>query len=187
MMPYVSTGSLPAPDVVAGLVAEAHRQYGGVLSGEVSDVYPALSEVPPDLFGVCVVSTGGHAWAAGDAEVEFTVMSVAKPFVFALACDALGPERAQETVGVDATGLQFNSLTAVERGGGRTNPMVNAGAIAARPATSRAAGYRSPTACPRSRGEPSGSTTVSMRRRPRPISATRRSRGCYTATAGSVG
>jgi glutaminase len=34
-------------------------------------------------------------------------------------------------VGVNATGLAFNSLAAVERGdGGRTNPMVNAGAIA---------------------------------------------------------
>jgi glutaminase len=32
---------------------------------------------------------------------------------------------------VNATGLAFNSLAAVERGdGGRTNPMVNAGAIA---------------------------------------------------------
>jgi glutaminase len=58
-------------------------------------------------------------------------MSVAKPFVFALICQALGPEEARRRVGVNATGLAFNSLAAVERGqDGRTNPMVNAGAIA---------------------------------------------------------
>ena len=32
--------------------------------------------------------------------------------------------------GVNATGLPFNSGAAVEAGGGRTNPMVNAGALA---------------------------------------------------------
>jgi glutaminase len=58
-------------------------------------------------------------------------MSVSKPFVFALVCEALGPEEVREKVGVNATGMVFNSLAAVERGdGGRTNPMVNSGAIA---------------------------------------------------------
>jgi glutaminase len=69
--------------------------------------------------------------AAGDADYGFTIMSVAKPFVFALVCQALGPEAARQQVGVNATGLPFNSLAAVERSqDGRTNPMVNAGAIA---------------------------------------------------------
>jgi glutaminase len=37
----------------------------------------------------------------------------------------------RERIGVNATGLAFNSLEAIERGpGGRTNPMVNPGAIA---------------------------------------------------------
>src|SRR5688572_32011184 len=39
------------------------------------------------------------------AEVEFTIMSVSKPFVFALACEALGAERIQVEIGVNATGL----------------------------------------------------------------------------------
>jgi glutaminase len=94
-------------------------------------VYPALARVPADLFGVCVVSVGGEVFAIGDADVEFTLMSVAKPFVFALVCEALGPEPAREKLGANATGLPFNSLTAVERSDdGRTNPMVNPGAIA---------------------------------------------------------
>ena len=58
-------------------------------------------------------------------------MSVSKPFVFALVCEALGPDAVRERLGVNATGLRFNSLEAVERSGDeRTNPMVNSGAIA---------------------------------------------------------
>jgi glutaminase len=58
-------------------------------------------------------------------------MSVSKQFVFALVCEALGPEAVREKIGVNATGLAFNSLAAIEQGAnGRTNPMVNAGAIA---------------------------------------------------------
>ena len=67
-------------------------------------------------------------------------MSVSKPFVFALVCQALGPEAVRERIGVNPTGLPFDSLEAIERDGdGRTNPMVNAGAIAA---TSLAPGRR---------------------------------------------
>ncbi len=58
-------------------------------------------------------------------------MSVSKPFVFALVCDALGPDRIRRAIGVNGTGLPFNSLEAVQRSAdGRTNPMVNSGAIA---------------------------------------------------------
>ena len=57
-------------------------------------------------------------------------MSVSKPFVFALVCETIGPEDARARLGANATGLPFNSLAAIEQGGGRTNPMVNAGAIA---------------------------------------------------------
>jgi glutaminase len=58
-------------------------------------------------------------------------MSVAKPFLLALVCDDVGLERVRELVGVNATGLPFNALQAVEASPhGRTNPMVNPGAIA---------------------------------------------------------
>jgi glutaminase len=130
-VPYVSTGRLPAPEVVQAWVDEAHTRFAGHDAGRPSHVYPALAEVPSDLFGICVVGASGRAYAAGDAEDPFAVMSVSKPFVFALVCGRMGAERVRELVGVDATGLPFSSLAAVERApGGRTNPMVNAGAIA---------------------------------------------------------
>jgi glutaminase len=129
--PFVSTGSLPPRDRVRALVDQAHERFAGVTSGAVSTVYPALAVVAPELFGVAVADVDGAVHTAGDVDVPFTIMSVAKPFVFALACEALGPDEARRRVGANATGLPFNSLAAVEAGsGGRTNPMVNSGALA---------------------------------------------------------
>ncbi len=128
---FVSTGQLPPTEVVQALVSEAHQRYRSTTEGSISDVYPALARVEGDRFGVCVVGTSGSVYAAGDAMVEFSIMSVAKPFVFALVCQALGPGAARQKLGVNATGLPFNSLVAIERSSdGRTNPMVNPGAIA---------------------------------------------------------
>jgi glutaminase len=129
--PYVSTGQLPSPVQVRRAVDEAYERYRAAAGGQRSRVYPALARVPADLFGICAVGTRGGVHATGDADHGFAIMSVAKPFVFALVCQALGPEEARERLGANATGLPFNSLAAVERGpDGRTNPMVNAGAIA---------------------------------------------------------
>jgi glutaminase len=129
--PFVSTGHLPSPEQVAKLVDEAHSRFRDVFEGASSQVYPALALVDGTCFGVCVVSTSGSVYAAGDANVPFAIMSVSKPFVFALVCEAIGAEPARELLGVNATGLPFNSLTAIEQGpDGRTNPMVNSGAIA---------------------------------------------------------
>ena len=130
-LPYVSTGHLPTPELVTALVAEAHARYKSNTDGENSQVYPALARVPSDLFGVCVVGTSGNIYAVGDTDYEFSIMSVSKPFVFALACQAMGAEQVRDKLGANATGMPFNSLSAIERSpDGRTNPMVNAGAIA---------------------------------------------------------
>jgi len=128
---HVSTGRLPTAEEVQAWVDDAHAHFAADAGGDVSRVYPALAEVPADLFGICVVSTAGGAFAAGDADREFTIMSVSKPFVFALACERLGPAALRDRIGVNGTGRPFNSLAAVESSpDGRTNPMVNAGAIA---------------------------------------------------------
>ena len=127
----VSTGRLPSPEVVSALVSEAHERYKSNAEGENSQVYPALARAPSELFGVCVVGTSGNVHAAGEADHAFSIMSVSKPFVFALVCQEIGAEQARERLGVNSTGLPFNSLSAIERSAdGRTNPMVNSGAIA---------------------------------------------------------
>lgn len=128
---YVSTGHLPPSEQVGRLVAEAFEACKSNTDGKNAQIYPALARVPSNLFGVCVVDNRGNCYAAGDSDYEFTIMSVSKPFVFALVCEVLGPEEVRTKVGVNATGLAFNSLAAIERGDdGKTNPMVNAGALA---------------------------------------------------------
>jgi glutaminase len=129
---FVSTGHLPPHELVPKLLSTAHELFDSNTEGANSQVYPALASVPSKLFGICVAGVSGTLYQAGDADFEFTLMSVSKPFVFALVCETLGPDRARDTLGVNATGLPFNSLTAIERSpDGRTNPMVNPGAIAA--------------------------------------------------------
>src|SRR5262249_30656866 len=126
--PYVSTGHLPPADEAKSVVTEAYERFRTNTEGATSRVYPALERVERGLFGVSIVATDGSVYTAGDAEHEFSIMSVSKPFVFALVCRSLGPHEARRRLGVNATGLPFNSLEALERSGdGRTNPMVNAG------------------------------------------------------------
>lgn len=128
---HVSTGRLPAAEEIRRLVVEAHERFRSVSDGHNSQIYAALARVPSDLFGISVVATDGRVSFVGDAKHEFSIMSVSKPFVFALVCDLIGPTEARDKLGVNATGLPFNSLAAIERSpDGRTNPMVNAGALA---------------------------------------------------------
>ena len=127
----VSTGHLPPAERVRALVAEAHERFKSIDEGKNADYIPALAKVPSELYGLCIVGTSGTAYAAGDTEFEFSIQSVSKPFVFALICQAIGEDEAREKLGVNSTGLPFNSVIAIERTNeGTTNPMVNAGAIA---------------------------------------------------------
>jgi glutaminase len=129
--PYVSTGRLPSSDEIDAILARAHELYLGTDRGAVADYIGALADVEPDLFGACVVGANGREHSVGDARHPFSIQSVSKPFVFALVCEARGHRAARELLGVNSTGLPFNSVMAIELNEHRTmNPMVNAGAIA---------------------------------------------------------
>jgi glutaminase len=128
---HVSTGRLPSGHRIKALLEEAYERFKDNDQGACSQVYPALAAVPRELFGICVVATSGAVHAVGDAGYECAAMGVSKPFVFALICQRLGPEQARARLGVNNTGLPADSVAAVERSrDGRTNPMVDAGAIA---------------------------------------------------------
>ena len=129
---WVSTGHLPTQSVVQQLVDGAHQRFAGVGDGEVADYIPALADANPDHFGICIAASDGQLVAAGQSEQPFSIQSISKPFLFALICQAIGEDAAKQKLGVNSTGLPFNSVLAVERSGeGLSNPMVNAGAIAA--------------------------------------------------------
>lgn len=127
----VSTGTLPAPQDIHALLQSAHDRYRDEAGGTVSQVYPALAQVDPDQFGICLAGSGGQTFQIGDADIPFTIMSVSKPFVFALVCQEMGADFVRNRIGSNATGAPFNSIAAIDRDpAGRTNPMVNSGAIA---------------------------------------------------------
>jgi len=128
---YVSTGHLPPAERVDTLLAEAYERFKTNDEEKVADYIPALARTPRGLFGLCVAETNGAIHSAGDTEYKFSIQSISKPFVFALVCQAIGAEPARERIGVNSTGLPFNSVMAIELNPRRTmNPMVNAGAIA---------------------------------------------------------
>ena len=127
----VSTGDLPDTLEVAHRLVAAHAAYGGDDDGEVATYIPVLAQADPELFGAAVTGVRGSSFDVGDAHHPFSLQSVSKPFVFALVCDAIGAEGARTTIGVNSTGLPFDSVMAMELNVDRTiNPMVNAGAIA---------------------------------------------------------
>lgn len=98
-------------------------------SGHVADYIPELARVDPDPLGVAIVSTRGDVYDAGDSDIAFTVQSVSKPFVFALALDALGLDKVTQHVGLEPSGEPFNAISLEAASGRPLNPMINAGAI----------------------------------------------------------
>jgi glutaminase len=130
-LPWVSTGTLPSDEAVRAIVQAGYERFRDVSEGRVADYIPALAEAPADAFGVCLVGVRGRVFEIGDAQQEFTIQSISKLFVFAAVCDLLGPDETRHQLGVNSTGLPFDSVMGVELNEDRTmNPMVNAGALA---------------------------------------------------------
>ncbi|WP_229742817.1 glutaminase A [Gordonia jinhuaensis] len=130
MRQNVYTGVLPDWDDVERLVAQAFDRYRDRDDGAQADYIPALAEVDPNLFAIAAADVNGGVHKIGSVDVSFTIQSISKAFVYALACDRLGRDAVRDRVGVDNTGLPFDSVMAIElQKGHPRNPMVNAGAL----------------------------------------------------------
>ena len=106
-----------------------HAEVVGDNSGAVADYIPQLSKANPGDFGISIATTDGYVYEVGDSDVPFTIQSISKAFVFALALETIGAERVEGVIGVEPSGEAFNSVRL--RADNRPfNPMVNAGAIA---------------------------------------------------------
>ena len=114
------------------VVDEAYTKYKDLKEGKNADYIPILTTVPSDLFGVVIVTRDGKVYAKGDVDYKFSIQSVSKPFTASLVMQQQGPQAIAEKIGVEPTGLPFNSKIALELLEARSaNPSVNAGAIAA--------------------------------------------------------
>ncbi len=114
------------------VVDDAYEKYKDLKDGKNADYIPILARVPSDLFGVVIVTREGKIYSKGDVDYKFSIQSVSKPFTASLVMQQQGPEAIAEKIGVEPTGLPFNSKIALELLQARSvNPSVNAGAIAA--------------------------------------------------------
>jgi glutaminase len=119
------------PQTIQKAVDAAHAKWKKESGGKNADYIPYLAKVPSDLFGIVVVTADGQVFTAGDVDYGFSIQSASKPFTAALVMQESGIETIREKIGVEPTGLPFNSVTAIEQLKARSvNPCVNAGAMA---------------------------------------------------------
>jgi glutaminase len=115
---------------IADAVTAAYAKHKNNRRGKNASYIPALAEVDPQLFGICVATVDGQTFSAGDATTEFALESISKVFTAALAIEQVGPRQFHRKVGADPTGEAFNSVLALELHNDKPNsPMVNAGAM----------------------------------------------------------
>ncbi|HZC95650.1 MAG TPA: glutaminase A, partial [Bradyrhizobium sp.] len=129
----ISTTSAPTwtsskPPLLRFLNA-CHTDFLAETSGAVADYIPELGKADPAHFGISLATLDGHVYEVGDTQIPFTIQSISKPFVFALALDTLGAARVESAIGVEPSGDPFNSIR-LNAENHPFNPMVNAGAIA---------------------------------------------------------
>jgi glutaminase len=131
--PFASTAGAAAwaagkPPLLRFLTG-CHAEFAAETGGAVADYIPELGKADPDRFGISLATIDGHVYEVGDTRIPFTIQSMSKPFVFALALDTLGAARVESAIGVEPSGDPFNSIR-LNADNHPFNPMVNAGAIA---------------------------------------------------------
>jgi len=120
------------PSEIDAALLEAYETFKGLREGKNADYIQDLERVDPDIFGIVLVTVDGRTHTQGDFTSRVSIQSVSKIFTMARILEDLGPAVVEERIGVDATGMRFNSIIAVEvQKGKEINPLVNPGAIAA--------------------------------------------------------
>lgn len=107
-----------------------HSRLAGLNGGRVASYIPELTKANPEWFGICVATMDGATYSVGEADQQFTIQSISKPFVYATALADQGWESLAGKVGVEPSGDAFNSISLNPQTGAPLNPMINAGAIA---------------------------------------------------------
>ncbi len=114
------------------LISKTYQTLQGIKGGKNADYIPELAKVPSELLGIALVTVDGEIYTAGNVDYIFSIQSISKPFTAALMMmDYQSTKAIVDKIGVEPTGLPFNSVIALEIIPKRTgNPLVNAGAIA---------------------------------------------------------
>lgn len=116
----------PPSDVAAAQVSRTQQ----IDDGQVATYIPELGKANPNHFGICMITTDGHVFRAGDWDKEFTIQSMCKPFAFQMALEECGMEETLKHMGMEPSGDAFNSIELDPKTTRPSNPIINAGAIA---------------------------------------------------------
>ncbi|NEB65778.1 glutaminase, partial [Streptomyces fulvissimus] len=73
-------------------------------AGAVADYVPELAAADPEQLAVAVSAVDGTVYEAGDSRSPFTIQSISKPFVYALALADRGCEAVLARIGVEPSG-----------------------------------------------------------------------------------
>ena len=128
--------SAQTPDDIQKAVNAAYEKYKNLQEGKNADYIPALAKVDSKIYGIALLTTDGKLYTAGDIKSEVSIQSISKVFTMAKVAEESGFDAIVNTIGVDATGMRFNSIVSIEfakkaLGGPEMNPLVNPGAITA--------------------------------------------------------
>lgn len=116
------------PDILGTIDAEARGMFGSDM-GKVADYIPSLATVPPDQFGMAMVTLDGKVHTVGSARQAFSIQSMSKVHALTMALGAIGDDL-WHRVGREPSGDPFNSLVQLEHENGiPRNPFINAGAL----------------------------------------------------------
>ena len=102
--------SFGAGGTIQSLLEQAYKDYRTVDEGKVATYIPELGRANPDHFGVCVATVEGKTFEVGDCDQEFTMQSISKILVYALALSLHGEKEVSLRVGVEPSGDAFNSI-----------------------------------------------------------------------------
>jgi glutaminase len=124
------------PAEIQAALDAAYAKYKDLQEGANADYIPALAKVDPKIYGIALVTPDGKVYTAGDVKSEVSIQSISKVFTMAKVIEDQGADAIEKRIGVDATGMRFNSIVSVEfaqkaLGGPEINPLVNQGAITA--------------------------------------------------------
>jgi glutaminase A len=99
--------------------------------GVVANHLPELSQADPGWFGLAAMTCDGALMESGDSRVVFTIQSIAKPLILALALEDHDAATILNEIGVEPTGERYDSILYPEgEQSHKLNPFINAGAIA---------------------------------------------------------
>jgi len=122
----------PPPSPYQTAIDNAYAKFKDLKEGKNADYIKELANVDPNIYGIAIVTVDGQTFLAGDLDSKVSIQSISKVFTVARVIEEQGAKAVMDKIGVDATGLRFNSIVAIELQKGREiNPLVNPGAIAA--------------------------------------------------------